>query len=77
MVIPKNRGVKKNYENTLHFVIEFSKENSLLTVIEDYSDAKMTVRGGRAEKITTEEYVERQKRKLDGRRKDDDHVMER
>lgn len=65
----KNRGVKKNYESKIHFLLEISRNGSLLSVADDYTEAKMNVKGGRAEKITTKEIVEIEKRRQDGRRK--------
>lgn len=42
--MPINRGVKKSSDK-IHFLLEFSDKNALLTIVDDYTDCRMTVVG--------------------------------
>ena len=66
--MPINKGVKK-MSDTVHFLLEISDKNALLTIVDDYADCRMSIKG-KTPQVSFAEAIESQKRKLDRRRKD-------
>ena len=68
ITLPLNRGPKRTNDAKIHLLLELTNERRMLTVADDYADARMIIKGSEAEHHQ-EEQIQRQKRMNDMRRK--------
>lgn len=67
ITLPINRGLRRTNDAKVHLLLEMTNERKMLTVADDYTDARMVIKG--KEENLHDEAIQRQKRMMDQRRK--------
>lgn len=64
--LPINNSLRKNNSATIHLLLELTPDKKMLTVADDYADARMTIKNSTQ---SIDELVQNQRKKMDQRRK--------
>lgn len=67
MSLPIHRGPRRSSDAKIHFLFEVTEKHTVLSLVEDYVDCRMNIKG--KSQLSVNDIIELQKKKLDRRRK--------